>query len=361
MEKFKCQTGKDGMSYPQLKVIDVIIPDEILPSLPANSKKIIQDLKRNIRDIYSNPDISSDIKTNLIAVLVEESKNISQELFKKDAKKNRKRLDVINIIETNSRLNKTITSWNFNVKEELNSASLIDHNGELKIVALDDLTPEFIIYRGEPMTTIDTNDDNMDINEKILFWSVKIQKEKLGKHLKSHYPRDPNHDLDNIIVIGDKITKNFFGTGRYGYLYNLGSFFNHSCLPNALCFHYNNIMMVVAIDHIKKGDQICISYSNRILYDDRKRRLGYIHKRFGFACLCDACTNHSPVQSATYIYQIGIKFGKQPLVQCMWCGNQQGIKRCSGCGVAGYCSKQCQTTHWKDSHSKLCKSWNYVL
>lgn len=49
--------------------------------------------------------------------------------------------------------------------------------------------------------------------------------------------------------------------------------------------------------------------------------------------------------------------GKENLVDaCSFCGSkQQGLKKCSGCLSAGYCSTICQKNHWK-AHKKLCKA-----
>jgi hypothetical protein len=30
------------------------------------------------------------------------------------------------------------------------------------------------------------------------------------------------------------------------------------------------------------------------------------------------------------------------------------VKKCTGCGVAGYCSRTCQTEHWQE-HKETCK------
>lgn len=39
---------------------------------------------------------------------------------------------------------------------------------------------------------------------------------------------------------------------------------------------------------------------------------------------------------------------------CHSCMTEEGkLKRCTGCGVAKYCSKECQTAHWKE-HKKVC-------
>lgn len=47
----------------------------------------------------------------------------------------------------------------------------------------------------------------------------------------------------------------------------------------------------------------------------------------------------------------------QSLIECYGCGvtQHQGLKLCSGCKKAAYCSVDCQTRHWKQSHKAVCK------
>ena len=49
--------------------------------------------------------------------------------------------------------------------------------------------------------------------------------------------------------------------------------------------------------------------------------------------------------------------GKENLIDaCSFCGGKdKGLKKCSGCLAAGYCSATCQKSHWK-AHKRLCKA-----
>lgn len=40
---------------------------------------------------------------------------------------------------------------------------------------------------------------------------------------------------------------------------------------------------------------------------------------------------------------------------CLHCHTEGKMKRCSGCLLAKYCSKECQKAHWKE-HRQLCKA-----
>ena len=39
---------------------------------------------------------------------------------------------------------------------------------------------------------------------------------------------------------------------------------------------------------------------------------------------------------------------------CAACGKMTGLKKCSGCGVVWYCSKECQVSHWRAAHKSAC-------
>ncbi len=52
-------------------------------------------------------------------------------------------------------------------------------------------------------------------------------------------------------------------------------------------------------------------------------------------------------------------FGKYPLAaeECASCcvpGHRAALKDCARCKLVAYCSKSCQTEHWKVIHKKLC-------
>jgi hypothetical protein len=41
--------------------------------------------------------------------------------------------------------------------------------------------------------------------------------------------------------------------------------------------------------------------------------------------------------------------------ECVVCGHKKGLSVCASCKEARYCSKRCQTVHWKDGHKYTCK------
>lgn len=44
--------------------------------------------------------------------------------------------------------------------------------------------------------------------------------------------------------------------------------------------------------------------------------------------------------------------------QCTWCGKiDQALGQCGGCLQTEYCGVECQISHWKDSHQKVCANF----
>jgi hypothetical protein len=47
--------------------------------------------------------------------------------------------------------------------------------------------------------------------------------------------------------------------------------------------------------------------------------------------------------------------------ECWRCGSQGGaLKKCTGCQVALYCSRECQVAAWHKDHKADCKVWKLV-
>lgn len=78
----------------------------------------------------------------------------------------------------------------------------------------------------------------------------------------------------------EQVASNFFTTDRCNILQGFGSFFNHSCAPNAEWrFHANGQFVVRTIRTIKSGEEVCFRYSDEIGRD------GSV-----FSCQCDSCS-----------------------------------------------------------------------
>ena len=47
---------------------------------------------------------------------------------------------------------------------------------------------------------------------------------------------------------------------------------------------------------------------------------------------------------------------RYPARECARCGISTGLKTCQGCKQVKYCSKSCQTKHWKHEHKGVCST-----
>lgn len=75
-------------------------------------------------------------------------------------------------------------------------------------------------------------------------------------------------------------------------LYVAQSKMNHSCLPNAeVSFrHSNHVASIVAVENIKPGDEICISYLDECHRErSRHSRQKELRDNYLFVCGCIRC------------------------------------------------------------------------
>ncbi|GAQ88114.1 hypothetical protein KFL_004020010, partial [Klebsormidium nitens] len=60
--------------------------------------------------------------------------------------------------------------------------------------------------------------------------------------------------------------------------------------------------------------------------------------------------------SPTLTETISTKADKVALSLCADCGRPEALYRCGRCRVVRYCSRECQSRHWKESHKQACKT-----
>lgn len=106
-----------------------------------------------------------------------------------------------------------------------------------------------------------------------------------------------NRTLRNSFAISDQ-----FNDEMARGIFPSASIFNHSCRPNAWAYFDNKMSIrITAIRSIKKGDEICVSYTNG--FDAPQTRRIELRRSFGFWCECSLCANE-PKTTETDITQI---------------------------------------------------------
>eukprot|EP01083_Nonionella_stella_P128329 388844_1 len=100
---------------------------------------------------------------------------------------------------------------------------------------------------------------------------------------------------DNIVnIILDIVTTNCISMNEHlKGLYATVCRINHECKPNAL-WHWNKhsrCQYVVALKHIKTGEEITVSYISHKSYQTKMQRREHIVRTYGFYCECSLCTD----------------------------------------------------------------------
>lgn len=238
---------------------------------------------------------------------------------------------------------------NPNFKEELIDASIVEtQEGYKKVIATRRIPPGYMIYISNPMTLI--RFENTNRKEKLIMWGNEIVKSNQESLLNELHPRDGD--------ILEKLSKNcFLASKGYNVLYHIGSFLNHSCVPNSETrIKEDGTFTIFSSILIEKGEEICISYSSYIFHDNRNKRMKHIENMFEFMCRCPACSDDKHIQSASHLVEWSIKLNSSPREKCLWCGEDASMV-CTVCKIARYCTKECQKIHWKEYHEKQCKRW----
>lgn len=70
-------------------------------------------------------------------------------------------------------------------------------------------------------------------------------------------------------------------------MYCIGSLFNHSCTPNCVAVFNETQLVVHAIEQVKTGDELTISYTE--LFEPREVRQHELKSQYCFDCCCPRC------------------------------------------------------------------------
>ncbi|XP_018564419.1 SET and MYND domain-containing protein 4 [Anoplophora glabripennis] len=81
------------------------------------------------------------------------------------------------------------------------------------------------------------------------------------------------------------------GAGAYSFL----SMFNHRCSPNVLRDCYGPVVVIRAIENIKKGQQCYDNYGYHYAVMSKPDRKAKLKKQYFFDCTCEVCENDWPL------------------------------------------------------------------
>lgn len=89
-------------------------------------------------------------------------------------------------------------------------------------------------------------------------------------------------------------------------LFNIGCYFNHSCLPNVINIENEKYSVTKTIRPIKAGDPICIRYCVSALRPTKERR-EVLLKACQFFCNCELCLVNGPAINKTPVMESAIR------------------------------------------------------
>lgn len=100
-------------------------------------------------------------------------------------------------------------------------------------------------------------------------------------------------------------------THHFMSLYVLGTYFNHSCWPNAISFKEDNLdVSYYALEDIEQGSEVCVCYRDDVLHLPTDRRRAALKASHKFVCVCRRCGDpeHPRSDSAVGVKAIGAKW-----------------------------------------------------
>ncbi|KAL0321737.1 UNVERIFIED_CONTAM: Stress-induced-phosphoprotein 1 [Sesamum calycinum] len=72
-------------------------------------------------------------------------------------------------------------------------------------------------------------------------------------------------------------------------VYSRGSFFNHSCQPNAHAYFLSRTLFIRATEHVVAGSELELSYGPQVGQWDCSERRKFLEDRYSFICQCSGC------------------------------------------------------------------------
>lgn len=94
---------------------------------------------------------------------------------------------------------------------------------------------------------------------------------------------------------------NSFQNKLTGGIFLIQKHINHSCAPNLIQYCSANKVVCITSRSIKKGDQLFITYGEKLWFQPRLVRQRLLFQDFGFRCDCEKCSNTNWPISSTRI------------------------------------------------------------
>lgn len=126
-------------------------------------------------------------------------------------------------------------------------------------------------------------------NIQIIYHAIMNHRPLAEKFITKHHQRFLMHLIGHHISIRRKIANGVEFRNKL-VIPILGSYFNHSCIPNAIMLPIDGRIVTTTCRPIKSGEQIFISYHGTRFQSPFIERQRIIEHEFHFKCRCERCS-----------------------------------------------------------------------
>lgn len=160
----------------------------------------------------------------------------------------------------------------------------------LGIFAKEDIRRGTLVLSETPLFAFNSGDGTTDAT--LLSAFAKLPSPETEAYLDLHAYLPPDYPVENISKECQKVLGIYSANAWAGGVVDLGSRFNHSCVPNVHLSHdpQTRIYDFRLVRDVKAGEELTASYIS--LFLTRKERQDNL-VRWGFECSCPGCENTS--------------------------------------------------------------------
>ncbi|CAH1154670.1 unnamed protein product [Phaedon cochleariae] len=117
------------------------------------------------------------------------------------------------------------------------------------------------------------------------------------------------HEVSEFVEKDSEISQEEIGAGAYSFL----SLFNHSCSPNVVRHCYGPIIVLRAIENIKKGEECYDNYGYHYALMSKPERRINLKQQYFFECSCTVCLDDWPLLEHLPIVKTDIGIDEEDL------------------------------------------------
>ncbi|QDS74542.1 hypothetical protein FKW77_007701 [Venturia effusa] len=158
----------------------------------------------------------------------------------------------------------------------------------LGVFARDDIRRGTLILSETPLFAFNSSDGTTDIS--LLSNFARLPSHRKEAYLKLHANLPPDYPVEDISKEDQQVLGIYSANAWAGGVLDLGSRFNHSCVPNVHLSHNPRTFIYDfrTVRDVKAGEELTATYIS-VFLARRERQANLM--RWGFECVCPACEN----------------------------------------------------------------------